>query len=112
MYIGTESAPAMLDLEAQHGHKWRPGSKSRWLEVRLGWEEIRHVAGMKDAQAQSPLTLKRHYLVAAKKLDEDRMSLGPRNSEMGFPSHLKKVIMPKYSKSARSSNEHSDRSPA
>lgn len=100
MYVGASDAPPLLDLEAQYGHKWRPGAKSRWREVRVGWQEILQTAGETDDLLRSPTSQRRRYLQAAQQLDETRAVLGPGGSAMGFPTHLKKVIMPRHKKFA------------
>lgn len=108
MYVGTNLDPPLLDQEALHGYKWRPGAKIRWREVRIGWLEILRVAGNTDS-LMSPSSLRRQYEQAAVTIDEERMLLGRDGSKMGFPSHLKKIIMPKYKQSGYI--EHTARRP-
>lgn len=97
MYIGSDNEKPLLELENLHGYKWRPGAKARWREVRIGWQEICRVAGATSPH-MSPTTLSRGYSQAAEDLDAARMKMGSRESELGFPTHLKKFIMPKHKK--------------
>lgn len=98
MHVGTASAPALLDLEALHGHKWRAGSRSRWREVKVAWKEIQRLAGDVDENTPAQV-LKQQYIEAARQLDKERKTFGPGQTEMGFPTHLKKIIMPKHRQS-------------
>ncbi len=94
MCVGSTVFPAMLDLEQQQGSAWRIGSSKRWHELKVGWDEVLEVAGSAADLLTSPQSRRVQYELAAQKLDAARLSQG----KLGFPSHLKNVIMPKRSR--------------
>jgi hypothetical protein len=90
MYVGTTREHPLLDLEAKHGTRWRPGANKRWHELRVGWAEILRVSTPSSGFC-SPSSLRAKFLKAAQDLDVARAEL-----KAHFPSHLKQTIMPKH----------------